>query len=155
MLVGTGPEGGEGIQNLGQVVAHAQQVSPSEPRLPLFFNATPSSQHAGLAFIERQARRTADRDPASSEEAIAAPFKAIVSWGASPSAEAATRLQRIRQPVLVVNGKTDVMVPTINSYALFNDLPDARLILYPDSGHGALFQHSDAFVRQGLQFLAE
>jgi len=55
--------------------------------------------------------------------------------------------------VLIVNGKNDVMVPTINSYDLFQQLNDARLILYPDSGHGALFQYSEEFVREGLQFL--
>jgi pimeloyl-ACP methyl ester carboxylesterase len=60
----------------------------------------------------------------------------------------------VTQPVLIVNGKTDVMVPTLNSYTLFQQLPDARLVLYPDSGHGALFQYADAFVKEGLQFLA-
>lgn len=155
ILVGTGPEGGDGIKNLGEVLADAQRASPAEPRLPLFFHPTPSSQAAGVAFIERQARRTSDRDPASSEEAVAAQFKTIVDWGSTPGPDAAARTRRITQPVLVVNGKTDVMVPTINSYALFQDLPDARLILYPDSGHGALFQHSADFVRQGLQFLAD
>lgn len=64
-----------------------------------------------------------------------------------------TRLQHISHPVLVVNGKSDVMGPTINSYALFQQLPNARSGLYPDSGHGALFQYADAFVREGLPFL--
>ncbi len=70
-----------------------------------------------------------------------------------PAPEAATRPEHTIQPVLVVNGKTDVMVPTINWYSLFQQLPNARLTLYPDSGHGALFQYADAFVREGLQFL--
>jgi pimeloyl-ACP methyl ester carboxylesterase len=30
---------------------------------------------------------------------------------------------------------------------------DARLLVYPDSGHGALFQYAEEFVREGLQFL--
>jgi pimeloyl-ACP methyl ester carboxylesterase len=55
--------------------------------------------------------------------------------------------------VLVVNGKTDVMVPTINSVALFQGLPSAKLVLYPNSGHGALFQYANAFVGERLQFL--
>jgi fermentation-respiration switch protein FrsA (DUF1100 family) len=45
----------------------------------------------------------------------------------------------VTQPVLVVNGKNDVMVPTLNSYTLFQELPDARLVLYPDSGHARCF----------------
>lgn len=155
ILAGTGPEGGEGIEHLGQVVVEGQKASPAEPRLFLFFERTESSQRAGHAFIERQARRTRDRDPDSTEQTIAAQLDAIVGWGARPSADAAARLENITQPVLVVNGKRDVMVPTINSYALFQQLPNASLILYPDSGHGALFQYSDAFVREGLRFLAD
>ena len=153
ILAGTGPEGGEGIVNLPRVIAEGQQATPAEPRLYLFFDRTPSSQAAGQAFIGRQGQRTVDRDPESSNETVAAQLAAIVRWGGLPSDAAASRLERIPHPVLVVNGKTDVMVPTINSVALFNGLPNAKLVLYPDSGHGALFQYASAFVGAGLQFL--
>jgi hypothetical protein len=53
------------------------------------------------------------------------------------------------------DGKHDVMVPTVDSYALFQPLPDARLLHYPNSGRGAPFQCAKKFVRQGLQFLNE
>jgi pimeloyl-ACP methyl ester carboxylesterase len=155
ILAGTGPEGGEGIRDMGRVVAQGQQASPAEPRLFLFFEQTESSQRAGREFIERQARRTADRDPDSGEQTFAAQLGAIVGWGAPAGPEATARPRDVVQPVLVVNGRNDLMVPTINSSALFQQLPDARLVLYPDSGHGALFQYSDAFVREGLRFLGE
>jgi pimeloyl-ACP methyl ester carboxylesterase len=155
ILAGTGPEGGEGITNLPRVLQQAQQRSPGELRHYLFFSPTDSSQAAGRAFIDRQAQRTEDRDPLSSEQTVGAHFKAIVDWGLGSTATSADRLQRIRQPVLVVNGKEDVMVPTINSYQLFRQLPNARLVLYPDSGHGALFQHADAFVEESLALLAD
>jgi hypothetical protein len=32
-------------------------------------------------------------------------------------------------------------------------LPDAELIIYPDSGHGAIFQFSARFVRETTRFL--
>jgi pimeloyl-ACP methyl ester carboxylesterase len=153
ILAGTGPEGGEGIDDLGTVIAQARLASPAEPRLHLFFEQTESSQRAGRAFIERQARRTTDRDPESTEQTVGAQLTAIVRWGASSGAEGAERLRSIAQPVLVVNGKSDIMVPTINSYALFQQLPAARLLLYSDSGHGPLFQYPEEFVREGLQFL--
>ena len=153
ILAGTGPEGGVGIANLGQVVAQARQTSPSEPRLFLFFDRTESSQRAGRAFIERQARRTADRDRECTAQSASAQLRAIVTWGSSSGRENETRLRYIRQPVLIVNGKNDVMVPAINSFELFEQLPNAKLILYPDSGQGALFQYSEEFVREGLQFL--
>jgi pimeloyl-ACP methyl ester carboxylesterase len=154
ILVGTGPEGGEGIKDLGAVLAQGQQASPTEPRLYLFFDHTEGSQRAGRAFIDRQARRALDRDANANHHAVAAQLAAIVQWAGTPTPEAATRARHTTQPALVVNGKSDVMVPTINSYSLFQQLPNARLTLYPDSGHGALFQYADAFVTEGLQFLA-
>jgi len=55
--------------------------------------------------------------------------------------------------VLVVNGSNDIMVPTINSYVMFQHLPSAKLTLYPDSGHGGLFQYAESFVDEGVRFL--
>ena len=119
----------------------------------LFFDRTEDSQQAGRAFIERQGRRAAGRDPNSTDQGWPR-IAAIVDWGVKPTPEAVMRPQRIIQPVLVVNGRNDVMVPTVNLYALFQQLPNARLTLHPNSGHGALFQYADAFVRDGLEFLA-
>jgi Predicted hydrolases or acyltransferases (alpha/beta hydrolase superfamily) len=155
ILAGTGQEGGEGIRNLPQVLEQARQHSPDELRLFLFFEQTPTSQRAGREFLARQARRTADRDPESSEQTVGAQFTAIVAWGADADGRATARLQRITQPVLIVNGKNDIMVPTVNSFAMFRQLPRARLTLYPDSGHGGLFQYADAFVNEGVRFLGE
>jgi pimeloyl-ACP methyl ester carboxylesterase len=101
----------------------------AEPRLFLFFDRTEISQRASRGFIERQRRRTTERDPDSNGLIIAAQLQAIVRWGAT--GEATVRLQQISQPVLVVNGKSDVMVPTINSFALFDQLPNGGLSLYP------------------------
>lgn len=77
ILAGTGPEGGEGIRDMARVVAWGIQTSPAEPRLPLFFAQTESSQRAGRAFIERQARRTDGRDPGTSDVSIGAQLAAI------------------------------------------------------------------------------
>ena len=153
ILAGTGPEGGEGIRDIGAVVERGLRASPEQPRLYLFFEQSESSQRAARSFIARQASRTEDRDPDISTETFSAQLAAIVAWGASNSREPETTLQRITQRVLVVNGKMDLMVPTVNSYALFQGLPDAVAILYSDSGHGALFQYADDFVREGVLFL--
>jgi pimeloyl-ACP methyl ester carboxylesterase len=153
ILVGTGPEGGEGIRNLPRVLEEARQRSEGDPRRYLFFDQSLTSQAAGLAFLQRLAQRTADRDPESSQETVDAQFAAIMAWGADGNGSSAQRLQRIGQPVLVVNGKNDIMVPTSNSYTLFQGLPNARLTLYPDSGHGSLFQYPERFVEEGVRFL--
>jgi pimeloyl-ACP methyl ester carboxylesterase len=69
-----------------------------------------------------------------------------------PDPEHAT-LRAITQPALLVSGSHDIMVPADNAYAMFKALSDAQLILYPDSGHGVLFQHHALFVSHVRTFL--
>ena len=51
------------------------------------------------------------------------------------------------------NGSNDIPVPTVNSYLLAGHIPDARLIIYPDAGHGFLFQHPHGFAAEVNKFL--
>jgi pimeloyl-ACP methyl ester carboxylesterase len=83
---------------------------------------------------------------------MAAQGAAIGTWGKIPEKERYASLKTIQQPTLVVNGKHDLLVPTINSYILQQQLPNATLTIYPDSGHGAIFQCSELFVREALFF---
>ena len=155
ILAGTGPEGGEGMVGYPDLATfHATRETPiEEDFLYLFFSPTESSQAAGRDFWARRHQRI-ERDPPSSMAAMAAQAAAINAWGAVPASGRYARLQDIKLPILVVNGKTDIMVPTINSYTLQQHLPNAELIIYPDSGHGAIFQFPDAFVRHATLFLA-
>jgi pimeloyl-ACP methyl ester carboxylesterase len=156
ILAGTGPAGGDGISNVGAVLTDAMQRAAAEGKHPksfLFFSPTSSSQQAGQQFLNRLAVRKEDRDTPASNETVQAQVKAITVWGLPASAKEVD-LGAVRQPALVVSGNQDVMVPTSNSIALFNKLGNAQLSLYPDSGHGALFQHSPAFVEQVARFLA-
>jgi pimeloyl-ACP methyl ester carboxylesterase len=56
--------------------------------------------------------------------------------------------------VLVANGDSDRMVPSSNTRELARRLPNGELVIYPDSGHGAVFQFHDDFVPGALAFLA-
>jgi pimeloyl-ACP methyl ester carboxylesterase len=155
ILAGTGPAGGEGISDVEAVLTGAMQKGAAQGRHPksfLFFSPTSSSQRAGQEFLTRLAARKQDLDTAASKETIQAQVKAIAVWG-SPSSAKEVDLGAIRQPALVVNGNHDIMVPTSNSIVLFEKLGNALLSLYPDSGHGALFQHSRSFVEQVGRFL--
>ena len=119
----------------------------------IFFAPTESSQASGQAFIERLAQRTEDLDPPSGPEVAAAQIAAFREWE-QLSGERFANLRAIRQPTLVVSGIQDEMIPVANSYRLAENLPNAMLLTYPDSGHGSLFQFHESFARQAAAFLA-
>jgi pimeloyl-ACP methyl ester carboxylesterase len=154
ILAGTGPQGGEDLVAYPpEVTAQATiEVPTEESFLYLFFEPTSTSQAAGRAFWRRRNARK-DQDTPSSLSAMAAQAAAIGTWGKIPDKDRYARLKTIYQQTLVVNGKHDLLVPTINSYILQQHLPNATLIIYPDSGHGAIFQFSELFVREAQFFL--
>jgi pimeloyl-ACP methyl ester carboxylesterase len=49
----------------------------------------------------------------------------------------------------------DVMIPTINSWHMAQNIPNAQLFVYPDAGHAAQFQYPERFLKHALQFLGE
>jgi pimeloyl-ACP methyl ester carboxylesterase len=151
ILAGTAPKGGE--EHLLAVLKDAfSQSEAPDPRLPLFFTKSSASQSAGLAFVKRVRARAEDRDIDSGKTVTDPQAKALITWCATPDPEHAT-LRAIRQPALVVSGSHDTMLPVDNAYALFKGLSNAQLILYPDAGHGALFQHHALFVGHVRTFL--
>ncbi len=155
ILVGTGPQGGEGMAARPPEVAALwtkQYEDPDEMWLPIFFSPSPQSQMAGRRFLERRKNRVGDRDKPVSVATATAHRAAASAWG-QPTDPTYSYLKDIRQPTLVVNGSNDIIVPTVNSYILQQHLPNARLILYPDSGHGAHFQYPEEFVREASHFL--
>jgi pimeloyl-ACP methyl ester carboxylesterase len=153
VLAGTSPAGDAGPADTFAVLQDAMQNATAEGKHPkhfLFFSPTATSQAAGDAFLARLDQRTQDRDTAATNEAIGAQVTALAKWERSSSS---VGLAAVRQPVLVVNGDDDTMIPTISSFNLARQLPNAELSIYPGSGHGALFQHHDLFVQQVLDFL--
>jgi pimeloyl-ACP methyl ester carboxylesterase len=152
ILAGTGPAGGEGIENVTRVtyldVARGL-LTRQDPKQFLFFTRTPSGRRAGKAFLARLEERTDDRDKPISLRSLRAQLKAIHRWGQQKPADLAS----IHQPVLVMNGESDKMVPSKNSVDLDQRLPNSQLVLYPDAGHGGVFQFQEDFVKRALEFL--
>ncbi len=155
VLVGTGPRGGDGMGQLDPDVAplFGKVYDPQDLMwLPIFFSPSGESQAAGRRFLERIRARTEDRDVPVSDATVDAHLAAARAWGASAPGSF-DYLKEIRQPTLVVNGSNDIVVATINSYILQQNLPDAELILFPDSNHGSHFQFTDPFLEYVTAFV--
>ncbi|MHB8693887.1 MAG: alpha/beta fold hydrolase [Solirubrobacteraceae bacterium] len=153
ILAGTGPAGGEGIDKVTPITIRAMLkggLTLTDPKTYLFFTRTPNGKTAARAFMKRLKERTEDRDRAISPIAFRAQLKAIHEWARQQPSDLAS----IRQPVLVANGDQDLMVPSSNSADLARRLPNARLKLYRDAGHGGIFQYHDEFVAEVLEFLS-
>ena len=151
ILVGTAPKGGE--EHLLAVLQQAfSQTDAPDPRLPLFFTNSSASRSAGLAFLKRAKARQEDRDTDNGSAVTDPQAKALITWCATPDPGHAI-LRAIRQPALVVSGSHDTMLPANNAYAMSRELSNAQLVLYPDSGHGALFQYHEMFVSHVRTFL--
>ena len=152
ILAGTGPAGGEGIDKVTRIsyldTARGLLIR-RDPKQFLFFTSTPNGRRAAEEFLARLEERTGDRDKAISVGSFRAQLKAIHRWGQQTPADLAS----IHQPVLVLNGESDKMVPTENTVHLDQRLPNSRLVIYPDAGHGGVFQFHADFVKRALEFL--
>jgi pimeloyl-ACP methyl ester carboxylesterase len=153
ILTGTGPAGGVGIDRVTGLTLRAMlkgALTRKDPKTYLFFTRTANGRASAKAFLDRLRERTEDRDAPIALKAFRAQLKAIHAWGTQPPQD----LGLIMQPTFVANGDDDLMVPTANSVDLARRIPDARLSIYDDAGHGGIFQHHDRFVAEALDFLA-
>ena len=154
VLTGTGLRGGGGIWKMPFIVGGAYAkafVARKDPRHFLFFPRTKEGKQAATEYFARLAERTGDRDRPISGQARLAQLRAITAAGL----HAPDDLSAIKVPVLVANGDHDVMVASALSAELAHRLPDAKLIIYPNSGHGGIFQYHREFVPEVLAFLAD
>jgi pimeloyl-ACP methyl ester carboxylesterase len=115
----------------------------------LFFSRTTIGQAAARNYLKRLKERSEDLDKATSLITQLRRIKAIRAWGK----QAPSDLGATRQPVLVANGDHDVMVPSSNSVDLARRLPNSRLRIYDDAGHGGAFQYHEEFVPEVLKLL--
>ena len=152
ILAGTGPAGGAGISSVAGVTVYDMLrgfFTGQDAKQFLFFTRTPSGIEAGKAFLARLKERSKNRDKEISVRAFMAQLTALRVWGSKKPVD----LSVVKHPVLVVNGDADRMVPTKNTHDLARRLPNSELIIYPDAGHGAVFQFHDDFVLKSLAFL--
>jgi len=144
------PGGGNDLMNvLGKAM---NQKEFADPRMKLFFTDSTHSIDAGKAFLERANARKTDRDPENGPDVASAQAKAIITFSLTKDPENKL-LGAISQPVLIVTGSNDTMLSSADSYAMYQLLRDAQLVMYPDSNHGSIFQYADRFVAEADTFL--
>jgi len=156
ILVVTGPRGGEGMASLtpeAQQIFGATYEEPDHLWLAVHFTKSETSQAAGRDFLKRFRLRKENRDPEVNEKVAPAQLEALGKWGIQFDG-AYDYLKSIRQPTLVVNGGKDVIIDSVNSFILQQQLPNAQLILYPDANHGSQYQYPELFVRHVSMFLS-
>jgi pimeloyl-ACP methyl ester carboxylesterase len=154
LLLGTGPRGGDPTVDPKMAEVALKPELDVDDFLFLFFGRSEAAKQAGREFWARRHERK-DQDPLSSPEAIKAQWEAYEAYMVPVGESRYAHLNAIKHPTLVLNGIDDIMIATINSYYLGRNIPNAQVILYPDSGHGSQFQYPERFLKHALQFLDE
>ena len=153
VLTGTGPRGGKDIDKVVGLTYWdilRATLTRSDPKEFLFFNRNATGKPAAKAFVKRLQERTIDRDQPIGIKALRTQLKAIQKYGRSAPSDLST----FTQPTLIANGDNDRMVPSVLSEDLHRRITGSELIIYPDSGHGGVFQFHEKFARVAADFLA-
>ena len=154
LLLGTIPRGGDPRMDPRVLEVAPRPVPALDDFLFLFFGRSPAARKAGSEFWERRHLRV-DQDPPSSLAVAQAQAAAHAAYVAPAGDDPFAPLRGIQQPTLVLNGVNDIMLASINSWHLAQNIPNAQLLIYPDAGHGAQFQYPARFLKHALQFLDE
>ncbi|MEE6164787.1 MULTISPECIES: alpha/beta fold hydrolase [unclassified Mycolicibacterium] len=154
VLTGTGPRGGKDIDKVAALTywdTLRAALTRSDPKEFLFFNRDAVGKRAGKQFVNRLKERTTDRDKNITISAFQTQLKAIKAYGRSRPSD----LSKTTQPTLIANGDHDRMVPSALSEDLHRRIAGSELIIYPNAGHGGIFQYHEAFAPIAVAFLAD
>jgi len=154
ILAGTGPRGGAGIpavvgRTYGDIFKGL--ISFRDPKFYLFFNKNKIGKAAAKDFLSRLKERKENRDKKVKLYALKKQLRAIKKWGNEKPMD----LSVFKLPVFIANGDNDRMVPSILSNDMVKRFPNAILKIYPNSGHGGIFQYHEEFIPQAIDFLTK
>ena len=152
VLTGTGPRGGKDIDKVAGTTYWdilRATLTRSDPKEFLFFNRNATGKPAAKAFVKRLEERTEDRDAKIKTRAFQTQLKAIKKYGRGTPSD----LSKLTQPTLIANGDNDRMVPSVLSEDMHRRIKGSELVIYPDSGHGGIFQFHEQFAPVAVEFL--
>jgi len=118
----------------------------------LFFYSSETAKAACASYLKR-VDLIKDKDVPATPESYQNMSIAMGNFKANKEKNYFSALKDIKKPVLIANGKFDPSYPLLNSYVLEREIPNSKLIIYPDAGHGFLFQYFREFVPELLAFL--
>jgi pimeloyl-ACP methyl ester carboxylesterase len=153
VLAGTGPKGGKDIDKVAGMTYRdilKATLTRSDPREFLFFNRDAVGKRAAKAYVQRTTgARTEGRDAPMKLKGFRTQLGAIKKWGRGAPHD----LSKLTQPTLIANGDNDRMVPSVLSEDMHRRIKDSELVIYPNSGHGGIFQHHEDFAPLAAEFL--
>ena len=155
ILAGTGPRGGKEVDKVtGKTFSFMFKAGLEriDPKRYIFYNHDEQGKIEALKVLGRMGMRTeefADKD--MNVSGFLTQLKAIKRWGKDSQDD----LKFITQATLIVNGDKDMQVPTENSYDMHEKIENSKLIIYPNAGHGSIFQYADEFSTELIAFLED
>lgn len=153
VLAGTEPRGGKEMDKVtGKTFKYMLKAGFEriDPKRYIFYNHDEEGRRVADEVLGRMNAREADyQDSAMKVPGFLTQLKAIKRWGK----EEADDLSFITQPTFIVNGDKDMQVPTENSYDMHEKITNSKLLIYPNAGHGSIFQYADEFAKELLEFL--
>jgi pimeloyl-ACP methyl ester carboxylesterase len=155
VLCATGPSGSpEFVAANPEFGIHARKEKYEfEDNLFLFFHDSVKSRLACEAYLLRVSK-IINKDEDTKKESFMNQGMALGDFKANKEKNYFEALKDIKVPVLIANGKFDPSYPLMNSGLLEREIPESKLIIYPDAGHGFLFQYYTEFAAEVVSFLS-
>ena len=114
----------------------------------------------GSSLFESYWKRLQDRtveppnlEPVPLDKGGNSQIAAVVNADKPENVKFPDRLAALRMPVLVANGSNDLTLGLVRTLDLHQRLQNSQLVIYPNSGHGFLWQYAELFAEQVNLFL--
>jgi len=172
ILAGTGPSVPSSTSDVTGIV-WPRDVPPSKPITVLssavdesetesalaasFFYDTTDGRAVAHAYWLRVLERNVPDEPKMLKlldtDKAASQVASWMDWSTPNPSNSYDRLGELKMPVLVMNGDNDALIPSSESWEMTIKIPDARLMIYPKSGHGFLYQYAELVASHINMFL--